>query len=105
MVMLSVIDSNWKEYLREIDDLREGISWRAYAQKDPLVEYKKESYNLFQELQQRADEEVIKFLFLFQPVEEEELEDWKKKKQMKMVKPIARMPGKHHKKKKKKKRR
>ncbi|MFC1644322.1 preprotein translocase subunit SecA, partial [Candidatus Omnitrophota bacterium] len=43
MVMLSVIDSNWKEYLRELDDLREGISWRAYAQKDPLIEFQHEA--------------------------------------------------------------
>jgi preprotein translocase subunit SecA len=105
IIMLQIIDNQWKDHLLSLDHLKEGISLRGYAQKDPLVEYKKESYNLFQELQQRVDEEVIKFLFLFQPVEEEELEDWKKKKQMKLVKPTSRMPGQHHKKKKKKKRR
>jgi preprotein translocase subunit SecA len=105
IIMLQIIDNQWKDHLLSLDHLKEGISLRGYAQKDPLVEYKKESYNLFQALQQRVDEEVIKFLFLFQPVEEEELEDWKQKKQMKMAKPISKMPGKRHKKKKKKKKR
>ena len=58
MVMLSVIDSNWKEYLREIDDLREGISWRAYGQKDPFVEFQHEAFGMFRELVMKIDEET-----------------------------------------------
>ena len=83
---------------RQVRDLSDKIG-------DLLIEYKKESYNLFQELQQRMEEEVIKFLFLFHPVEEEELDNWKKKKKTKLAKPTSKFPGKRHKKKKKKKRR
>ena len=105
IIMLQIIDSQWKDHLLNIDHLKEGIGLRGYAQKDPLIEYKKESYNLFQELQQRMEEEVIKFLFLFHPVEEEELDNWKQKKKTKLAKPTSKFPGKRHKKKKKKKRR
>src|SRR5438876_940911 len=45
--MLSVIDEKWKEHLREMDDLKEGINFRAYGQKDPLIEYKKDGFELF----------------------------------------------------------
>jgi len=105
IIMLQIIDSQWKDHLLNIDHLKEGIGLRGYAQKDPLIEYKKESYNLFQALQQRMEEEVIKFLFLFHPVEEEELDNWKRKKKTKLAKPTSKFPGKRHKKKKKKKRR
>ena len=105
IIMLQIIDSQWKDHLLNIDHLKEGIGLRGYAQKDPLIEYKKESYNLFQTLQQRMDDEVIKFLFLFHPVEEEEMDNWKKKKKTKLAKPISKLPGKRHKKKKKKRRR
>jgi preprotein translocase subunit SecA len=105
IIMLQIIDSQWKDHLLNIDHLKEGIGLRGYAQKDPLIEYKKESFNLFQALQQRMEEEVIKFLFLFHPVEEEELDNWKKKKKTKLAKPTSKFPGKRHKKKKKKKRR
>ncbi|MCP4155506.1 MAG: preprotein translocase subunit SecA [bacterium] len=102
VIMLQIIDSQWKDHLLNIDHLKEGIGLRSYAQKDPLIEYKKESFNLFQALQQHMDEEVIKFLYLFQPVEEEEIDNWKEKKKMKMSKPSAKMPGKRKKKKKRK---
>jgi preprotein translocase subunit SecA len=105
VIMLQIIDSQWKDHLLNIDHLKEGIGLRGYAQKDPLIEYKKESFNLFQALQQRMEEEVIKFLFLFHPVEEEEMDNWRKKKKAKLAKPILKFPGKRHKKKKKKKRR
>ncbi len=75
IIMLQIIDSQWKDHLLNIDHLKEGIGLRGYAQKDPLIEYKKESFNLFQALQQRMEEEVIKFLFLFHPVEEEEMDN------------------------------
>jgi preprotein translocase subunit SecA len=101
-VMLQQIDSQWKDHLLNIDHLKEGIGLRGYAQKDPLIEYKKESFNLFQALQDRIDDESIRFLFLLQPVQEEEMEDFKKKKKTKMMKPTAKMPGKKKKKKKRK---
>lgn len=100
MIMLQLIDSQWKDHLLNIDHLKEGIGLRGYAQKDPLVEYKKESYDLFQQLRNRIDEEVIKFLYLFHPVEEDEMENWKKKKKSKLSKPTFRLPRKKSKKKK-----
>jgi preprotein translocase subunit SecA len=70
MVMLSVIDSNWKEYLREIDDLREGISWRAYGQKDPFVEFQHEAFRMFQELMVKIDEQTAEKILKISAMEE-----------------------------------
>jgi preprotein translocase subunit SecA len=63
MVMLNVIDEQWKDHLLSMDHLKEGINLRGYGQKDPLVEYKKESYILFQELMDRIEDETVRFLF------------------------------------------
>ncbi|MFQ5952098.1 MAG: preprotein translocase subunit SecA, partial [Candidatus Omnitrophota bacterium] len=71
MVMLSVIDSNWKEYLRELDDLREGISWRAYAQKDPFVEFQHEAFRMFTELMVKIDEETAERVIKISAMEEQ----------------------------------
>ena len=71
MVMLSVIDSNWKEYLREIDDLREGISWRAYAQKDPLIEFQHEAFKMFTELMIKIDEQTAERIMKISAMEEQ----------------------------------
>ena len=65
--MLSVIDHKWKEHLREMDDLKEGIGLRAYGQKDPLVEYKGEAFKLFVTLLQQIRDEVVSFCFKFWP--------------------------------------
>ncbi|MBU1083462.1 MAG: SEC-C domain-containing protein, partial [Candidatus Omnitrophica bacterium] len=70
MVMLSVIDTNWKEYLREIDELREGISWRAYAQKDPLIEFQHEAFRMFTELIIKIDEQVAERIIKISTMEE-----------------------------------
>jgi preprotein translocase subunit SecA len=64
---LSVIDHKWKEHLREMDDLKEGIGLRAYGQKDPLVEYKGEAFKLFVTLLQEIRDEVVSFCFKFWP--------------------------------------
>jgi preprotein translocase subunit SecA len=101
IIMLQILDSQWKDHLLNIDHLKEGIGLRGYAQKDPLIEYKKESYRLFEELRNRIDEETIRFLYLFHPVEEDEVEKWRQKKKSKLIKPAARMPGGKRKKKKK----
>ncbi len=66
MVMLQVIDDQWKDHLLSIDELKQGIGMRGYGQKDPLVEYKKESYDLFTALQARIDEESLRYLFFLQ---------------------------------------
>jgi preprotein translocase subunit SecA len=65
--MLSVIDTKWKEHLREMDDLKEGIGLRAYGQKDPLVEYKAESFKLFVSLLEQIRNDVVSFTFKFFP--------------------------------------
>ncbi len=99
MILLQVIDSQWKDHLLSIDHLKEGIGLRGYAQKDPLIEYKKESFEMYEALLNRIDEEVLRFLFLFRPVSNEEIEDWRKKKP-KMSAPAFKMPGGKHKKRK-----
>ena len=73
-VLLSTIDSKWKEHLHSIDDLREGIHLRAYGQNDPLVEYKREAFSLFDAMIESIKEEAVEFLFKVQAVREEKLE-------------------------------
>jgi len=70
MVWLSVIDQQWKDHLLSMDHLKEGIGMRAYGQKDPLIEYKKEGFRLFQEMMDRIEDETVRFLFFLQPVTE-----------------------------------
>ena len=70
MLMLQIVDSHWKDHLLAMDHLKEGIGLRGYGQRDPLVEYKKESYELFEDLMGRIEEDTLRFLFLLQPVEE-----------------------------------
>ncbi len=62
-IMLQAIDDQWKDHLLSMDHLKEGIGLRGYGQKDPLVEYKKESYQLFQELMGRIEDETVRYLF------------------------------------------
>lgn len=71
---LSVIDHKWKEHLREMDDLKEGIGLRAYGQKDPLVEYKSEAFRLFVSLLQQIRDEVVSFCFKFWPQAPDEIQ-------------------------------
>lgn len=66
MIMLSVIDGQWKDHLLNMDHLKEGINLRGYGQKDPLVEYKRESFEMFEEMMQRFQEETVRYLYLMQ---------------------------------------
>jgi len=66
MVMLSVIDGLWKDHLLSMDHLKEGINLRGYAQKDPLVEYKRESFELFEAMMLKFQEDTARFLFRMQ---------------------------------------
>ncbi|HKN22311.1 MAG TPA: preprotein translocase subunit SecA [Terracidiphilus sp.] len=66
MVMLSVIDGLWKDHLLSMDHLKEGINLRGYAQKDPLVEYKRESFELFEAMMLKFQEDTVRFLFRMQ---------------------------------------
>ncbi len=77
MIMLQIIDSQWKDHLLAMDYLKEGIGLRGYGQRDPLIEYKKESYDMFQSMMDRIEEDTIRYLFLIQPVREEELPERK----------------------------
>jgi preprotein translocase subunit SecA len=66
VVMLNVIDQQWKDHLLSMDHLKEGIGLRGYGQKDPLIEYKKESFELFQDMMDRIEDETIRYLFFLQ---------------------------------------
>ncbi len=66
MVMLSVIDGLWKDHLLSMDHLKEGIGLRGYAQRDPLVEYKRESFELFEAMMMKSQEDTVRFLFRMQ---------------------------------------
>ena len=65
--VLSVIDDKWMEHLRELDSVKEGIGLRAFGQKDPLLEYKREAFNMFTELVQEINQEVISTIWKAMP--------------------------------------
>jgi preprotein translocase subunit SecA len=69
MIMLSVLDTQWKDHLLNMDHLKEGIGLRGYGQHDPLVEYKRESFDMFEEMMQHFQEETARYLFHMQIVE------------------------------------
>ncbi len=79
MVSLQVIDERWKDHLREMDDLKEGIHLRAYGQKDPILEYKSEAFNMFVELLDMINTETLNLVFKLFPQGEREM-------------PVQRMP-------------
>jgi preprotein translocase subunit SecA len=67
-LMLQIVDVQWKDHLYSLDHLKEGIGLRGYGQRDPLVEYKKESFQLFQDMRRRIEEEVVRYLWWLRPV-------------------------------------
>jgi preprotein translocase subunit SecA len=71
IIMLNIIDAQWKDHLLSLDHLKQGIGLVGYGQKDPLVEYKKQSFDLFQEMLDRIDTTTIRSLFNLQVVAEE----------------------------------
>jgi preprotein translocase subunit SecA len=71
MVFLQIIDSKWKDHLYTMDKLREGIRLRAYAQRDPLIEYKREAFQMFTEMCNSIKEEAVETVFKLQPAKEE----------------------------------
>ncbi|MGA9884783.1 MAG: preprotein translocase subunit SecA [Candidatus Acidiferrales bacterium] len=66
-ILLDIVDAQWKDHLLTLDHLKEGIGLRGYGQKDPLVEFKKEAFILFEDMMDRIDAEAARFLFLMQP--------------------------------------
>jgi preprotein translocase subunit SecA len=73
MVVLQVIDEKWKDHLREMDDLKEGIHLRAYGQKDPLVEYKTEGFRMFMDLLESINTEIVTTVFKLFPAPSQRL--------------------------------
>ena len=71
-ILLDIVDAQWKDHLLTLDHLKEGIGLRGYGQKDPLVEFKKEAFTLFDDLMNRIDTEAVRFLFLMQPARPQE---------------------------------
>ncbi|HEX6975617.1 MAG TPA: SEC-C metal-binding domain-containing protein, partial [Vicinamibacterales bacterium] len=67
-IMLQIVDAQWKDHLYSLDHLKEGIGLRGYGQKDPLVEYKKESFALFSAMKDRIEEEMVRYLWRLTPV-------------------------------------
>lgn len=72
MIILQIIDQQWKDHLLALDHLKEGIGLRGYAQRDPKMEYKRESFALFDDLRTRMRDQVVKMLFLLQPADSED---------------------------------
>jgi preprotein translocase subunit SecA len=68
MIMLSVLDGLWKDHLLNMDHLKEGIGLRGYGQQDPLVAYKRESFDMFEEMMNRFQQDTVRYLFLMQIV-------------------------------------
>jgi preprotein translocase subunit SecA len=67
-IMLQIVDAQWKDHLYSLDHLKEGIGLRGYGQRDPLVEYKKESFALFQAMKDRIEEEIVRYLWRLTPL-------------------------------------
>jgi preprotein translocase subunit SecA len=71
IIWLNIVDAQWKDHLLALDHLKEGIGLRGYGQKDPLVEYKKESFSLFEAMLDRIDSDTVRALYLLQVTVEE----------------------------------
>jgi preprotein translocase subunit SecA len=81
IIMLNIIDAQWKDHLLAIDHLKQGIGLVGYGQKDPLVEYKKESFDMFQAMLDRIDTSTIRTLFNLQVVSEQQPEQLQQRRQ------------------------
>jgi len=75
MVLLQALDNHWRQHLQSLDYLRKGINWRGYAQKDPINEFAKESYLLFEDLLANIKLETVSMLSRVQKVKEEQIVD------------------------------
>jgi preprotein translocase subunit SecA len=81
IIMLNIIDAQWKDHLLAIDHLKQGIGLVGYGQKDPLVEYKKESFDMFQAMLDRIDTATVRTLFNLQVVAEQAPEQLRQRRQ------------------------
>ena len=82
--LLSTIDTEWKEHLYEMDQMKDGIGLRAYGQRDPLIEYKKEAYNMFNELVDRIDKTAVSLVFKLQPVDQSQVQQRRQQSQARL---------------------
>jgi preprotein translocase subunit SecA len=80
-IMLNSVDVAWKDHLLALDHLKEGINLRGYGQKDPLQEYKKESYELFQSMKERIEDDILQKLFRYEPVTEEQMQEQRRRQE------------------------
>ncbi|MGZ5492446.1 MAG: preprotein translocase subunit SecA [Thermoanaerobaculia bacterium] len=91
-LLLQVIDQLWKDHLLMIDHLKEGIGLRGYGQRDPLIEYKKESFELFQEMMELIQNRVVKYLWKIDVVVEREGEQQRQQQRPPQRSPLAQPP-------------
>ena len=75
LVMLKVVDTHWMEHLDAMDALREGIGLRAYGQRDPLVEYKFEAYDMFEGMKEAIVDDVVRYMYRVNVVTQPTVED------------------------------
>jgi preprotein translocase subunit SecA len=85
IIMLQTVDNLWKDHLLSMDHLKEGIGLRGYAQQDPLIVYKKEGFELFQDLISRVKEETLGILFRIQISAQDNIADLGRPKEQKMI--------------------
>ena len=90
-VMLRIADQSWKDHLLALDHLREGIGLRGYGQRDPKNEYKRESYELFQEMKERIEDTILKTLFRLEPISPEQMEEERRRRAQRAPRPSFRM--------------
>jgi preprotein translocase subunit SecA len=80
-IMLHAVDVAWKDHLLALDHLKEGIGLRGYGQRDPLQEYKKESYELFEAMRERVENDIIERLFRYEPMTEEQIAEQRRRRE------------------------
>jgi preprotein translocase subunit SecA len=86
-ILLQIIDHAWKDHLLAMDHLKDGIGLRAYGQKDPLVEYKRESFDMFGMMREQIENDAVRFLFLLDPMtdEDRQREEEKRRREQEQV--------------------
>jgi preprotein translocase subunit SecA len=86
-ILLQIIDHAWKDHLLAMDHLKDGIGLRAYGQKDPLVEYKRESFDMFGMMRERIENDAVRFLYLLDPMtdEDRQREEEKRRREQEQV--------------------
>ncbi len=104
IVMLQTVDNLWKDHLLSMDHLKEGIGLRGYAQQNPLLIYKKEGFEMFNEMIARVKEETLGILFKVQMAEPERIDDLRKSEEQQLVfssgdEPVKKRPAKRDEKK------